>query len=370
MDDEKIFYNAVAIALKGNPAGVRGWKQRMQKMNGGEFGGWRSAYENLLRDNTNVRIHKRDDMVRPPHPENEWKKLERSSLRLIFREDDDFPPLLREIHHAPLAIYVRGANDRLIPEVLLKGKTIAAVGTRRATPEGKAITQRFTRELADAGFAIISGLALGIDAAAHEGCLDSPQGITVAVLAGGLDRYYPTENEWLGRKILERGGMVISEYPLGEPPYPDRFLERNRIVCGLAKGVLVVECPKRSGSLATASYAREQNRDLFVVPGSVTHPNFFGSHQLIRQGAELVTSSEDIFVSYGITKKDRAERNVANTTEEEKQVLLALHAAAIPLDVDKIIELTKLEPRIASQTVSFLLVKQLVKETETGYIIE
>jgi DNA processing protein len=290
------------------------------------------------------------------------------------------------MHHPPLAIYVRSEIRREtgavsnaggeLPDTIVNGNALAIVGTRRATPDGKATAKSFGRELSTAGFAIVSGLALGIDAAAHEGWLEAHEvgvaqaGGAVAVLAGGLDKFYPSENERLGRRILERGGSIISEYPLGEPPYAPRFLERNRIVCGLARGVLIVECPRRSGSLATAMYAREQNRDLFVVPGPITHPNFFGSHQLIRQGAELVTSPEEILKAYDLSKGVRVAREELAATPEEKQVLLALQAAGAPLDVDKIIELAKLEPRIANQTLTFLLLKHLVKETESGYIIE
>jgi DNA processing protein len=352
MDKEKMFYNAVAIALEGNPSSVRTLRKRTRKKGGNHFGEWQTAYEMLA--------------SKPRDPAAEWEKLERAGVRLIFRDERNFPPLLREMHHPPLAIYARGD----LPESIVRGEALAIVGTRRATPDGKIITKRFARVLAEAGRAIVSGLALGIDAAAHEGCLEAPNGKTIAVLAGGLDNFYPAENERLGCQILERGGAIISEYPLGEPPYPDRFLERNRIVCGLARGVLVVECPQRSGSLATATYAREQNRDLFVVPGSITHPNFFGSHQLIRQGAELVTAPEEILETYGLLEKRKASREASATNDEERQVLHALHDAAMPLDVDKIIELTKLEPRVVNQTLSFLVLKHLVKETEAGYIIE
>lgn len=348
MDEEKMFYNAVAVALGGNPSSLRMLKKRCK----GLFAGWKTAYGMLT------------DTV--PDPEKEWKKLERAGVRLVFADEKEYPPLLREIHSPPLALYLRGE----LPPALASRHSIAIVGTRRATPEGKTTTRRFARELAATGFAIVSGLALGIDAAAHEGCLEAPEGKTVAVLAGGLDKFYPAENERLGLEILDRGGAVILEYPIGEPPYPPRFLERNRIVCGLAKGALVIECPKRSGSLATAAYAREQNRDLFVVPGPVTHPNFSGSHQLIRQGAELVTSPEEILEAYGLSNQEKNTNAAIGANEEENQVLLALRDASSPLDIDKIIEATKLEPRIASQAVTFLLLKNLVKETDAGYIIE
>jgi DNA processing protein len=293
----------------------------------------------------------------------------------MFSDEADYPTLLQEIHDPPFALYILGE----LPNTKSNVHSVTVVGTRRATPDGKAITRRFARELANAGLTIVSGLALGIDAEAHEGCLAASDanthtaGKTIAVLARGVDRIYPAENELLARRILEHGGGIISEYPAGEPPYPDRFLERNRIVSGLSEGVLVVEAPARSGSLATATFALEQDRNVFVVPGSITHPNFFGSHQLIRQGAELVTAPEEILEAYGIDKKEKTaktKREEQNATPEEKHILTALRDANTPLEVDKIIALTKLEPRAVNRAITFLLIKQLIKEMDTGYIIE
>jgi DNA processing protein len=294
-------------------------------------------------------------------PEAEWKKLAEQNIELILREDECFPPLLREIPHPPFGIYIKGVlprNDQM---------AIAIVGTRRATPDGKSAARRFGAELARAGIVIASGLAFGVDAAAHEGCLDAG-GRTVAVLACGLGHIYPRNNELLAKKILGSGGAIISEYPPDMPAYPSRFLERNRIVSGLSKGTLVIEAPERSGSLATARFALEQNRDVFVVPGSIAHPNFKGSHALIRQGAELVTTPEDILESYSIIKEKTATATFAGTPEE-KAILKFLAACAAPADIDKITEATKLQPHTANQTVSFLLIKGMIREDSSGYMI-
>jgi DNA processing protein len=355
MDTEKLFYNAVAVAQDGDPAALR----KIRKKCEGLFKPWETACART-----------RKGKEKAPDPWAEWDKLERAGITLVFRDEPDFPRLLREMHDPPLAIYVRGNLPHPAQAAgAREEKIISIVGTRRATPEGKDTTKRFARDLAKAGFIIVSGLALGIDAAAHEGCLDGG-GKTIAVLAGGLDTFYPSENEKLGLKILASGGAIVSEYPVGQPPYPYRFLERNRIVCGFSKGVLVVEAPRRSGSLATAAYALEQNRNLFIVPGPVTHPNFFGSHSLIRQGAELVTNVSDILEAYGVFPRDIAMVAEATATAEEKEVLRALRGIAKAASVDKIIEMTKLEPRIVNRSLSFLLLKDLIRETETGYIIE
>jgi DNA processing protein len=350
--EEKIFYNAVAIALEGNPSEVRVYKKKVAKREG-LFANWKRAYELLVKDGRSP----------PINPELEWKKMQAAGARLIFFSDEDYPEALKHIHHPPVGIYVRGK----LPE--RDSVCFSIVGTRRATTEGKSITKQFAGELAEAGFVIVSGLALGIDAAAHVGCLDA-NGTTIAVLACGLDDIYPSENEKLGVRILETGGAIISEYPIGQPSYPGRFLERNRIVSGLSRGVLIVECPDHSGSRATGRLALEQNRDVFVVPGPISHPNFFGSHQLIRQGAELVTKPEDILESYNIFAENKMINAELATSAEEKQVMLALQSTSHALDVDKIIDMTKLEPRVANQALSFLLLKHLVTETETGYIIE
>ena len=267
-----------------------------------------------------------------------------------------------QIPHPPFGIYVKGS---LPPQ---DQAAIAIVGTRRATPDGKNIARRFAAGLARAGFIIASGLAFGVDAAAHEGRLDA-KGTTIAVLACGLANVYPKNNASLAEKILAQGGAIISEYPPEMPAYPSRFLERNRIVSGLSKGILVVEAPERSGSLATARFALEQNRDVFVIPGQISHPNFKGSHALIRQGATLVTRPEDILEEYGVVPQDTILKIMDAASPEEKLVLDILREAAAPADIDKIIDATRLEPRIVNQTVSALFIKGVIKELNEGYML-
>jgi DNA processing protein len=338
--EEKLFYHAVAIALESDYRKMATLRKAHKN--------WESAYADL---GSNVAV---------PDPQAAWKEMEADGIRLTLQEDAAYPKSLREISHPPLAIYSKGVMEKegFVP--------FAIVGTRRATSEGKATARRFVRTLAEAGFAIVSGLAFGIDCAAHEGCLDA-SGSAIAVLANGLDSVYPSTNAPLAERILKNGGVLISEYPPGSPPLPYRFLERNRIVSGLSKGVLVIESPEKSGSLATARFALEQNRDVFVMPGSITHPNFFGSHALIRQGAELVTKPEEILESYGITKTTTITDDHDDVSPEEKLILQALRASSAPLDVDKIIAATKLEPRIANQTITFLILKDTIKESGNGY---
>ena len=176
--------------------------------------------------------------------EKEWRRLEDGGISLILKDDNGFPLLLKEISFCPFGIYVLGVLK--LPEF-----PVAIVGTRRATPRGKEAAKAFAFKLGSAGFAIISGLAMGIDEAAHQGALDGG-GKTIAVLGTPLDNIYPKQNEGLAKRILEKGGAVISEFSLGNDYHPQNFLIRNRIISGLTKAVIVIEAPEKSGALATA----------------------------------------------------------------------------------------------------------------------
>jgi DNA processing protein len=225
--------------------------------------------------------------------------------------------------------------------------------------------------LSSCGFVIVSGLAFGVDAAAHEGCLDA-NGATVAILPCGLDRVYPRSHERLAKKIVERGGALVSEYPPGTEPLPYRFLERNRIVSGISRGIIVVEAPEGSGAVATARFAGEQGRDIFVVPGPATHPNYVASHELIRNGAELAATPEHVLETYNLLENRETsgppEREMRDLSPDERSVLLFLREHGECADVDKIIEHTTLQPQAANIALSFLVIKGAIKETANGYV--
>jgi DNA processing protein len=210
--------------------------------------------------------------------------------------DPDYPTLLREIHDPPPRLYV---NGRLPAEPM-----IAIVGSRRATPYGLRAAHRLARDLSDAGVVVVSGLARGIDAAAHRGALQggSP---TVAVMATGLDRIYPPEHAELAQAIAATGA-VITEAENGTLPLPGRFPVRNRIISGLSLGVVVVEAAQRSGALITARMAAEQGREVFCVPGSIENPLAVGGHQLIKDGAKLVQAVEDVLDEFVDLARARA----------------------------------------------------------------
>jgi DNA processing protein len=213
------------------------------------------------------------------------KTLEKTDARIISLWDEErYPVLLRAIHDPPALLYVRG--------VLPTGEAFAVVGARQASSAGRQLTRETCRELASRGIAIVSGLARGIDTAAHEGAIEG-QGPTVAVLGCGIDRIYPPENHRLSLRILEQGA-ILSEYPPATPPLPGHFPGRNRIISGLSRGVLIVEAAEGSGSLITADFALEQGREVFAVPGAVFAPTSHGVNRLLKDGARLVTEARDI----------------------------------------------------------------------------
>jgi DNA processing protein len=226
-------------------------------------------------------------------PFNTEKELEfcaQKGIDFLLYTDRDYPAMLKEIADPPLLLYKKGTvleNDR---------NAIAIVGTRHPSFYGRTQAKRFAQELAARGLTIVSGLARGIDQVAHDGALHVSYGRTIAVMGCGLDVIYPKENENLFQRILERGA-ILSEYPLGTPPLPENFPRRNRILSGLSYATLVVEAHSRSGSLITAHQAVEQGREVFALPGPVDQLTSRGAHQLIKEGAYLAETSEDILLA-------------------------------------------------------------------------
>ncbi len=230
----------------------------------------------------------------------------------IEASDPRYPALLKNVPGAPTTLFVRGT----LPDP--SRTLVAIVGTRRATTEGLSLARNVARDLSRAGISIVSGLALGIDGAAHAGAIEGGTP-TYAVLGNGIDSIYPASHQNLAEQIIKTGGGVLSEYEPGIPSYPNQFLERNRIVSGMSRAVIVIEAPARSGSLSTARHAAEQGRDVFVVPGSPTSRNYQGSHFLIREGARLVTDVKDIMEDLGLELPGAQE-----PADPECQALLAL----------------------------------------------
>ncbi len=230
-----------------------------------------------------------------------------SAVRRIASSDEEFPVQLSALPSAPAELWIRGrisADDAL---------AVAVVGSRRATPYGIEIAERISAELAARGVTVVSGLARGIDSAAHRGAL-AARGRTIAVLGSGVDVIYPPENRQLAQRIAESGAL-LSQFAPGTPPLPYHFPERNRVIAGLALGVVVVEAAERSGSLITAGFAAELGREVMAVPGRVTAPESQGAHRLIQDGAALVTSWQDIIAQLPVRWRACVRTDVGEAAE-------------------------------------------------------
>ncbi len=282
----------------------------------------------------------------------DWAKQPQHCV--IRLTDPAYPPQLKEIDNPPPVLFVRG------DPACLKQPQIAIVGSRNPSPQGVQTAQQFAHTLARYGFVITSGLALGIDAAAHQGAL-AATGHTIAVAGTGLDRVYPARHKQLATDILQHGA-IISEFPPGVSAKASNFPRRNRIISGLCLGLLVVEAAKQSGSLITARLALEQNREVFAIPGSIHNPLARGCNALIREGAKLVETTDDIFEELGEYNQqpgEESKKNIKTGLDPEQENLLNLVQFS-PTTIDYLIEESGLSIEIIS---SILLVLEL-----EGYI--
>ena len=300
-----------------------------------------------------------------------------SDLHCLTYEDPLYPRLLREIPRPPPLLFVRGDPTCLsLPQ-------LAIVGSRNPSGGGSENAERFAHYLAERGFAITSGLALGIDAAAHRGALRA-NGKTIAVMGTGIDLIYPSRHRQLAQDIIASGGALVSEFPLGTSSHASNFPQRNRIISGLSGGTLVVEAAIKSGSLITASYALQHDREVFAIPGSIHNPLARGCHQLIRQGATLVETAQDIvdqlagLLSYKrqeikIARTSQSELFTAATVIEDEPILNAdeqrlLQALGYdPLPVDLLAERTGLDVGNLSAQLIGLEIKGLIQQLGACY---
>lgn len=273
--------------------------------------------------------------------DDELEKAAKKNVKLVTWVDEGYPALLKQIADPPLVLYVAGSIEAL------DAPAVAVIGTRRPTVYGRETARRFGFQLAGAGYVVVSGLANGIDSEAHAGAVQA-KGRTVAVLGGALDCLFPKENAGLAREIIANGGAVISEYPFGRQPDRQTFPMRNRIVSGLSKGVLVVEAPCNSGTLITVNQALDQNRVVMAIPGRIDSPASQGCHKLLREGARLVTTLDDVIeeihdLMVGMRRDVntvghmKTEVPVARPecvlTAEERAVMAHVEAEGTPVDV-------------------------------------
>lgn len=242
-------------------------------------------------------VRARDEALR--RADAEGARAERLGVTLLAFGTPEYPEGLARIYDPPPVLYVRGTLPEGVRGELYTLRSLGVVGTRNASPYGLDLSRRFSQDLAASGVVIVSGLALGVDTAAHEGALAAPGGRTVAVLGSSVEIIYPGQNRRLAERVAEGGGAVVSEYRLGTAPRAENFPGRNRIISGLSRGVLVVEGGKKSGALITAEYALEEGRSVFAVPGRVGDPKAEGALELLKQGAVLTQSPADIVGEFG-----------------------------------------------------------------------
>lgn len=221
--------------------------------------------------------------------------MQKYNIDILNIRDKQYPKMLKEIYDPPISLYIIGNKE------ILNNASIAIVGCRGATEYGKKAAKYFAYNLSKKGINIVSGLAKGIDSYSHIGTFQN-EGKTIAVIGNGLDMIYPSENVWIAKKIIETGGAIISEYPLGMKPEKMNFPARNRIISGMSKGIIVVEAKEKSGTLITVDFALEQGRDVYVVPGNINSVNSIGTNELIKQGAKMVTTYDEIELQQAIQR--------------------------------------------------------------------
>jgi DNA processing protein len=300
--------------------------------------------------------------------------LERVGSQLITHHQASYPGLLGQIHNPPPLLYTKGNVE------LLSLPQIGIVGSRNPTHIGLENTRNFARYLAQGGFTITSGLALGIDGAAHQATLSSKGG-TIAVMATGIDQVYPQRHKGLADHIVEENGLLVTEFAPGVPALAASFPRRNRIISGLSLGVVIMEAAIKSGSLITARYALEQNREVFAVPGSIHNPQAKGCHSLIKEGAHLVETGEDIvrqlagIITHFINQQEEASNNSPEPekhppingayNEKEKHILRSIGYDTVA--IEQLIERTGLTSAEVAATLMNLEIKGVIKHSDWGY---
>lgn len=303
----------------------------------------------------------------------DWQGVERDLAwldsaphhHIILWDDPFYPPLLKEMTNPPPILFIKGD-----PKILSEPQ-IAIVGSRNPTLMGKETAQEFAAELVKAGLNITSGLALGIDGAAHEGTL-AAEGKTIAVMGCGLEQIYPKRHQKLAAEIIDKGGAIISEFPIGTPALPENFPQRNRIVSGLSVGTLVIEATLRSGSLITAKFAAEQGREVFAIPGSIHNPLSKGCHALIKQGAKLVENIEDILTELKILLINVCDNlkslsTPPNSRLDEEHLKLLKCVPFEPTSMDMIIERSGLSVQKVASMLLTLELQSYIAAVPGGY---
>lgn len=289
-------------------------------------------------------------------PDSELKRLEKENIRLIDFENPGYPALLKEMHNPPYILYTRGNLD------LNLSPAIAIVGSRKYSPYGAQLAASFAHDLAAAGFVIVSGLALGIDAISHKSALEA-KGKTVAILGSSIDdqNIYPRANLALAHEIIARDGLVLSDYPPETSAAAFTFPARNRLIAGLSLGTLVIEAGEKSGALITAKMALENNREVFAIPGSIFSENSVGTNNLIKSGAKSVSSIRDILEELNFSQQEKTAKKPLRMAENKEEELILGVLSELPLHIDKIGKLTNLGTAVTTSALTMMELKGWTK---------
>lgn len=321
---------------------------------------WKSTTKELSRLNLREEMLDKFKRYRDNFdPKKYFAELRRLGIDYLTIKDENFPKNLRGISACPTVLYIKGKlkeNDEL---------AIAIVGSRKCSSYGREVAEKFSEELASLGITIVSGLARGIDTVSHASAL-AAGGRTIAVLGCGLDSVYPPENIGLASEIIKKGSALISEYPLGYPAIPTNFASRNRIISGLSRGVLVIEGAEKSGTLLTVGHAADQGREVFAVPGEIFSPLSFAPHYLLKNGAKLVASPNDILEEMGWGKTGQREnvRSIIPGSPEEEKILNFLENEALHLD--ELARISNLDIGVVSARLTVMELKGIVKNMGGG----
>ncbi|MEI6288622.1 MAG: DNA-processing protein DprA [bacterium] len=300
------------------------------------------------------------------NPDEELSNLKKENINIVTIIDEEYPWRLKQIYDAPPILFYRGSLD------CLSRTCIAVVGTRKYSPYGEQVTEEITAGLCRHGLTIVSGLALGIDALAHQVTLKN-NGLTAGILGSSVDwqNVYPSSNRYLAQKIIDSGGIVASEYPINTSPAKYTFPERNRIVSGLSWGVLVIEAPESSGALITAKIALEQNREVLAVPGNIFNHNSVGTNNLIKQGAKVITKAEDVLEELDINTLEQLPllQPEIKISPDEQEILKLLSKE--PTHIDNLAKTSKIRINVLLSTLTMLEMKGVIKDMGgKNYIIK
>lgn len=286
----------------------------------------------------------------------EMARVARAGATLLTKPDAAYPKRLLEIYNSPPTLYMKGTIE---PS---DSWAVAIVGTRRLTSYGRQVTRELAAGLARNGVTIVSGLARGIDALAHQTAVDVG-GRTIAVLGSGIDFIYPPENRQLAAQIIDGHGAVVTEYAMGVAPERKNFPPRNRIISGLSLGTIVIEAAARSGALITTNFAMEQGREVFAVPGPITSASSKGCNRLIQQGAKLVSCVEDVLEELNLSAAPQQQAMQMTLPESAEEAVLLAHLSAEPIHIDELSRKVKLPASMVSGTLTMMELKGMVQQT-------